>query len=84
MADTSARLNAVVAALEKVRSHIEDLDASDPVEHTVYNRWIAMLEGVVDGNWNALLLPGDNDITAGEMLMHVDAAIAFLDAHRQT
>ncbi len=84
MADTSARLNAVVAALEKVRSHIEDLDASDPVEQTVYNRWIAMLEGVVDGNWNALLLPGDNDITAGEMLMHVDAAIAFLDAHRQT
>ncbi len=84
MADTSARLNAVVAALEKVRSHIEELDASDSLELTVYNRWIAMLEGVVDGNWNALLLPGEDDITAGEMLMHVDAAIAFLDAHRQT
>ena len=84
MADTSARLNAVVAALEKVRQHVDDLDVSDIVEHTVYNRWIAMLEGVVDGNWNALLLPGDQNITAGEMLMHVDAAIAFLDAHRQT
>ena len=84
MADTGARLNAVVAALEKVRQHVNELDVNDTVEHTVYNRWIAMLDGVVDGNWNALLLPGEVDIMAGEMLMHVDAAIAFLDAHRQT
>jgi hypothetical protein len=83
MADTGARLNAVIAALEKVREHIDGLDVTEPVELAVYNRWIAMLEGVVEGNWKALLLAGDDDITAGEMLMHVDAAVAFLDEHRE-
>ena len=81
MSSADARLNAVIAALEKVRGHIEDMALDDDVDAAAYNRWIAMLEGVVDGNWKSLTLP-DEIIPASEMMMHVDAAIAFLSAHR--
>lgn len=81
MSTADARLNAVIAALEKIAEHLEDLDGTDDIPVSTYNRWIAMLEGVVDGNWKSLSLDGDT-ILASEMVMHVDAAIAFLEQHR--
>lgn len=83
MSSSDARLNAVIAALEKVQEHLEDLDGTDDVSVSIYNRWIGMLEGVVDGNWKSLSLDGDL-LPASEMMMHVDAAIAFLDQHRDS
>ena len=83
MADGNQRLNAVIAALDQVRSHVEDLDETEDVSVSTYNRWIAMLDGVVDGDWKSLLLQGDT-LPASEMLMHTDAAIAFLTAHQQS
>lgn len=76
------RLNAVIAALEKVHEHVSNLADDEDVEISTYNRWIGMLDGVVDGNWKSLALEGDV-LPACEMLMHVDAAIAFLQAHRE-
>ncbi len=82
MSSADARLNAVIAALEQVRAHVDDMALDADVDAAVYNRWIAMLDGVVDGNWNNLTLP-DEIITASEMLMHIDAAVAFLSTHRE-
>ncbi|NOU06946.1 MAG: hypothetical protein HOO99_12270 [Hyphomicrobiaceae bacterium] len=80
---SSARLNAVIAALQKVREHIKDLgDDEGDIEAATYNRWISMLEGVVEGNWKSLELD-DVEYVPSIMLMHVDAAIAFLEAHRE-
>ena len=76
------RLAAVIAALEKVREHVDELDATDDVPVSTYNRWIGMLDGVVEGNWKSLALDGDT-IPASEMLMHVDAAVAFLEGHQE-
>jgi hypothetical protein len=81
MPDTTHRLNAVIAALEKVRDHVAELDETDDVAVSTYNRWIAMLDGVVEGNWKTLVLEGDV-LPANEILMHTEAAIAFLEEHR--
>lgn len=82
MAASHPRLNAVIAALDKVHDHISDLDGNDEVDITTYNRWIGMLDGVVEGNWKSLALEGDV-LPASELLMHVAAAIAFLEGHRE-
>jgi hypothetical protein len=79
MPDTTQRLNAVIAALEKVRDHVAELDETEDVAVSTYNRWIAMLDGVVEGNWKALALEGDV-LPANAILMHTEAAIAFLEA----
>lgn len=75
------RLTAVIAALEALRDHIHDLDDDDPVDAGAYNRWIAMLEGVVEGNWKSLQLD-EGTLPASECLMTIDAAIAFLTVHQ--
>jgi hypothetical protein len=80
MSSSDARLNAVVAALVAVREHIEDI-GDDDVSVSTYNRWVGMLDGVVEGNWKSLSLEGDA-MPASELLMHVDAAIAFLEGCR--
>jgi hypothetical protein len=81
MSTSDARLNAVIAALEKVRLHVDNMDGTDEFDTATYNRWVGMLEGVCDGNWKSLTLP-EEMISASEMLMHVDAAVAFLEAHK--
>lgn len=81
MSSNDARLNAVIAALEKVSDHINTLSEDVEVDCAAYNRWIAMLEGVVDGNWKSMMLD-DQLVTSQEMLMHVEAAIAFLEELR--
>ena len=82
MPDSSQRLNAVIAALEKVRDHIENLNDDPDVDVSAYNRWIGMLDGIVEGNWKNLVLEGDV-LPASEILMHTEAAIAFLEEHRE-
>lgn len=81
MSSNDARLNAVIAALEKVSDHVNAHSEDVEVDASAYNRWILMLEGVVDGNWKSMLLE-DQLVTAQEMLMNVEAAIAFLEALR--
>lgn len=81
-ADADVRLNAVIAALEKVRDHIKDIgDEEQDIDAATYNRWIALLDGVIEGDCSLLTLE-DTEYVASEMRMHVDAAIAFLTAHR--
>lgn len=80
MADAAHRLTAVIAALEKVREHVDEMERDDVVHPDAYNRWVEMLEGAVEGNWSALQIH-DTELAASEYLMHLDAAIAFLKAH---
>ena len=82
MPDSSQRLNAVIAALEKVRDHVENLDDDLDVQVSTYNRWIGMLDGIVEGNWKNLVLEGDT-LPASVILMHTEAAIAFLEEHKE-
>jgi hypothetical protein len=64
-----------------VGEHIDELALDEEVDAAACNGWIAMLDGVVDGNWKSLMLE-DTTITASDMLMHIDAGLAFLSAHR--
>ena len=79
---SNARLNAVIAALEKIGEHLGEGDETEDIPVSTYNRWIAMLEGFVEGDWKLMALDGDT-ILASQMIMHVDAAIAFLEQHRE-
>jgi hypothetical protein len=80
MPNNGQRLTAVIAALEEVRGHVDGFDTEADMDTSAYNRWVGMLDGVVEGNWQSLKLP-DGTLEAGEYLMHIDAAIAFLKAH---
>lgn len=82
MSSPAARLNAVIAALEKVRDHICEIDETEAVPASSYNRWVGMLEGVVEGDWKSLKLEAGS-MPASQLLMHVDAAIAFLEGERE-
>ncbi len=75
--ENPARVEAVIAALEKVREHVDEYPVEEDLEPSAYNRWISMLDGAIDADSKTLLLE-DTSITAGEYLMHLDAAIAFL------
>jgi len=77
MIEDPARVVAVVAALEKVRAHVDMYDNDAELAPSASNRWIGMLDGAIDGGCANLLLDAD-PISAGEHLMHIDAAIAFL------
>lgn len=81
MSSSEARLDAVIAALERVSEHVGSLEEDIEVECSTYNRWIEMLDGVVEGNWKSLMLKTEVE-PARDMQMHVEAAIAFLEAHR--
>lgn len=76
MASALSRLNAVIAALEKVHEHVSNLADDEDVNVSTYNRWIGILDGVVDGNWKSLVLEGDT-IPASEMLMHAERPSPF-------
>lgn len=82
MSSNDARLNAVIAALEKVSDHVNTLSEDVELDASVYNRWISMLDGVVDGNWKSMLLDDTELVSSQDMIMHVEAAIAFLEQHR--
>lgn len=83
MSSNDARLNAVIAALEKVSDHVNTLSEDVELDASVYNRWISMLDGVVEGNWKSMLLDETQLVNSQDMIMHVEAAIAFLEEHRE-
>jgi hypothetical protein len=74
--ENPARVEAVIAALEQVRAHVDAYPADAELEPSAYNRWVRMLDGAIDTDCDDLLLE-DFGIEAGEYLMHLDAAIAF-------
>lgn len=82
MSSSETRLNAVIAALEKVSDHVNTLSEDVELDASVYNRWISMLDGVVEGNWKSMLLDETQLVNSQDMIMHVEAAIAFLEEHR--
>lgn len=82
MSSNDARLNAVIAALEKVSDHVNTLSEDVELDASIYNRWISMLDGVVEGNWKSMLLSDEDTVMAHDMQLHVGAAIAFLEECR--
>lgn len=79
------KLDSVIEALASVRQHVANLEGETvPAEH--YNRSIAMLNALVEGDWDALVLEADADgtVPAADMIMNLDAAIAFLEEYRET
>lgn len=78
-----ARLEAVIGALKDVRAHMLELDG-EHITVADYNRWVERLNTLVEGDWDALVLDGGEEgtVPAEDMLMNIDAAIAFLEDHR--
>jgi hypothetical protein len=85
MTAQNARLDAILEALRAVREHVNAFGGED-VTVGDYNRWVGQLGKVVNGDGDALILDGGETGTApaGDMIMNIDAAIAFLEDYRDT
>lgn len=63
--ENPARVEAVIAALEQVRGHVDAYPADADLEPSAYNRWVRMLDGAIDTDCENLLL-ADPSIQAAD------------------
>lgn len=79
----AADVDAVIAALRVV---LEEAQRSKADSHSVEtaNRWIGHLPGAWTGRWRKLILKGGatGDVRRDELISHVRAVLAFLEANR--
>jgi len=79
----AADVDAVIAALRVV---LEEAQQSEEAFWKVEaaNRWVSQLPGSWSGRWRKLVLKGDvaGDARRDELIAHVRAVLAFLEANR--
>ncbi len=73
-----ARIKAVAVAIRNIRDHVVASDHIDAWDSTAYDKWLGMLDETtgVDG---ASLRIDDDDLDRADFLMHLEAAVGFLE-----
>jgi hypothetical protein len=79
MQENNNRLRAVLAALRSIRAHIDEGDADADWDTAPFDRWIVTLEGIPGLDPSTLTIDM-TDCPTVDYLMHLDAAIAYLEA----
>jgi hypothetical protein len=74
------RIKAVAAALRGIRARVIEDDHVDDWSTSAYDKWIAMLDHALEANCDHLALD-ETQLPRDEFLMHLDAAIAFLEVY---
>ena len=80
MAIDVQRIKAVAAALRGIRARIVEDDEIDEWSTSAYEKWIAMLDDALEAECDHLALD-ETDLPRTDFLMHLDAAIAFLEVY---
>ena len=82
MATQTSDIDAVIAALRAVLQEAEH--SSGWLQTKIVNRWIGQLPGAWWGRWRRLYLRGDMDgnVTHANLVGHVRATLAYLEAQR--
>jgi len=80
MAIDHQRIKAVAAALRGIRARIVEDDEIDDWSTSAYDKWIAMLDDAIDAECDHLAID-EADLPRADFLMHLDAAIAFLEVY---
>lgn len=74
------RIKAVAAALRGIRARVIEDDQIDDWSTGAYDKWIAMLDDALDTDCDHLALD-EAELPRADFLMHLDAAIAFLEVY---
>lgn len=74
------RIKAVAAALRGIRARVVDDDHVDDWSTSAYDKWIGMLDNAIEASCDHLMLD-ETELPRAEFLMHLDAAIAFLEVY---
>lgn len=80
MTTDSTRIRAVANALRGIRNRVTEDDDRDHWDSAAFDKWLGMLEGALDGPVEDLLLD-DSAMDRSDFLLHLDAAIAFLETY---
>jgi hypothetical protein len=80
MAIDLQRIKAVAAALRGIRARVIEDDMIDDWSTSAYDKWIAMLDDALDADCDHLALD-EAELPRADFLMHLDAAIAFLEVY---
>lgn len=81
----STDVDAVIAALRTVLQEAEDREGDYWWNTHIVNRWIDQLPGAWWGRWRRLRLrgdSGDSDAKRDNLITHVRATLAYLEANR--
>ena len=74
------RIQAVAAALRGIRNRVIEEADNDYWNTAAFDRWVAMLDDALDTDCDHLAL-NETELDRVEFLMHLDAAIAFLEVY---
>jgi hypothetical protein len=82
----SQDVDAVIAALKVVLQTVADDSSTSQWQVKLVNRWINQLPGARWGRWRQLKLKGPSydrkQVYRGDMLVHVQATLAYLETNR--
>ncbi len=82
MPEDLRRIRAVAAALRAIRDRVDDAEHIDEWDTESFDNWIGMLGGAVEGEVEHLLIQ-EEEFPREDFLMHLEAAISFLEAYEQ-
>lgn len=80
MAEDIRRIRAVANALRGIRDRVNEEKSKDDWDTAAFDKWIRMLDGAIEGEINHLVLD-DVVMDRSDFLMHLEAAIGFLEAY---
>ncbi len=80
MAVDTKRIQAVAAARRGTRDRVNNAADTDDWNTAAYDKWVAMLEDALDADCDHLVL-NEDEMYRTDFLMHLDAAIAFLEVY---
>lgn len=80
MAVDTQRIKAVAAALRGIRARVIEEDGIDDWDTGAYDKWVAMLDDALDADCDHLTL-NETGLPRADFLIHLDAAIAFLEVY---
>ncbi len=84
----STDIDAVIAALKVVLQTVAAGSSTDQWEVKLVNRWINQLPGAGWGRWRQLKLKGPSyspkQVYQEDMVVHVQATLAYLETNRET
>ena len=82
MAEDARRIRAVAAALRAIRDRVDEAEHIEEWDTESFDNWIGMLRGAVEGELEHLIIQ-EEEFPRDDFLLHLDAAIGFLEAYEQ-
>lgn len=80
MTEDIRRIRAVANALRGIRDRVNEEKSKNDWDTAAFDKWIRMLVGAIEGDSDDLVLE-EAGMDRSDFLMHLDAAIGFLETY---